>query len=67
MEEDLEEPPVLSFQTRSTDLGLPGAADRGWKLSTAASDAERKRVFFHPSPTFLANTTQNRVSPPNKK
>ena len=54
---------VLSFQTRSTEPGSPGAADRGWKLSTAASDAERKRVFFHPSPTFPANTTPNRVSP----
>ncbi len=36
--EDTEEPPVLSFQTRPAGFGLPGHDDRVWKLSTAASD-----------------------------
>ena len=47
---DLGEPPVLSFQTRPTGLDLPENVDRGWKLSTAASDTERERVCQYPIP-----------------
>ena len=53
---DLGEPPVLSFQTRSAGFGLPEHGDRGWKLSTAASDTERERVF-HPNRPSPGNLT----------
>ena len=36
---------------------------RGWELSTAASDAERERVFEQDSPTFPDSTTYRGVSP----
>ena len=42
--EDLGEPPVLSFQSRR-HASACRAWRLGWKLSTAASDTERERVF----------------------
>ena len=49
---DLGEPPVLSAQTR-----------RGWTLSTAASDTERKRVCLQNCLRFAISTALDRVSP----
>ena len=49
---DLGEPPVLSAQTR-----------RGWTLSTAASDTERKRVCQQNCLRFAISTALDRVSP----
>ena len=40
---------------------------RGWELSTAASDAERQRVFEQDSPTFPDSTTYRGVSPNSKE
>ena len=37
---------------------------RGWKLSTAASDTERERVFLQLTARSTPGTTENRVSPP---
>ena len=65
--EDLEEPPVLSFQTRSAGFGLPGHGDRGWKLSTAASDAERERVFHQSTSCTMPYIAYKRVSPQIRK
>ncbi len=37
---------------------------RGWKLSTAASDTERERVFLQLTARSTPGITENRVSPP---
>ena len=60
---DLEEPPVLSSAPRSIRSCQPIPRMRGGELSTAASDAECKRVCHEYSLSCKIPTAYRRVSP----
>ena len=53
----------LARSRAATTLASLKSELRGWELSTAASDAERERVFEQDSPTFPDSTTYRGVSP----
>ena len=61
---DLEEPPVLRAQGRSDGNGLPLKNNAPCTLSTAASDAERKRVCNHRCPCLPAPQPTVEFRPP---